>query len=465
MTLGPVWVIALLGFLAGAVLGWLARAATTKPPAAGGASDAVALELRAQIAAARAETEQARRAQVESERGRAAAEARAAEIERSVAEQRAQLEAARERLAETFKSLASEALSRNNADFLTLAEQKFGALKQSAVTDLQARQLAIEQLVKPIAESLTSYQKEARELEQQRVRELSAVGEQLRSVAQAQNTLQQETSRLVNALRSPQVRGRWGEVQLRRAAELAGMAAHCDFIEQVTVTSEDGRLRPDMIVKLPAGREVVVDSKVPLSGFLEALEAATDAEREAAITKHAKQLRTHVDKLASKQYWEQFEKAPDLAVLFIPNDSFYAAAVQRDPDVIEYALANRVIIATPSTFVGFLRSVEYGWRQEQIAESAQKVSELGRKLYERIVIFLKHLDKVGDSLHQTVKHYNASVASLQTRLVPLAERFDELGAATQEPLPEIEQITEEPRTVKQKALPGMEETRGAGAGE
>lgn len=321
-------------------------------------------------------------------------------------------------MADTFKSLAAEALAGSEARFLLLAEEKF----------------------KPLRETLAAYQKEAQELEDKRAREIGSVGEQLRSVASAQLSLQNETARLVNALRSPQVRGRWGEITLRRTVELAGMSPHCDFVEQPT--ADEGRLRPDMIVRLPAGRQIVVDAKAPLGGFLEALEAVTDAARDAALARHADQVRQHVVRLASKDYAEQFASAFEFVVLFIPNDTFLAAAAEKDPDLLEFALARKIAIATPTTLIALLRAVAYGWRQELVAENAQRVSALGQELYERLALLVDHLVKVGGSLGRAVDAYNAAASAFESRVLPAARKFQDLGAGGKkeiEPLPLLDQ--------------------------
>jgi DNA recombination protein RmuC len=408
-------------------------------------SQAQEREFRNQLAALHHAHEHLRNEFRAMEMAKVSAETHLADMHQHIETQKATLGEAKLALSDTFRSLAAEALAGNNQGFLTLAEEKFKALKEEACVDLAQRQTSIETLLVPLTESLRTYQQETKELENKRLREFSAVGEQLRQLASAQSTLQTETSKLVNALRSPQVRGRWGEITLRRTAELAGMSANCDFYEQKSITTETGRLRPDMIVKLPAGREVVVDSKVPLSAFLESLEAQSEAAREAAMTRHAGQVQSHVNQLASKEYWDQFPAAPEFVVLFIPNDSFLAAAAERDPSLVEAALNKKVVIATPTTFIALLRAIAYGWRQEQVAEGAQRISTLGQELADRMSTMAEHFSKVGHMLSRTVESYNATVASLENRILPTARKFKEFGVHTRKDVPELQPVEHRPR--------------------
>src|SRR5262249_34616197 len=275
-----------------------------------------------------------------------------------------------------------------------------------------------------------------------RLKEIGAVGEQLRAVAETQSVLQRETAKLISALKSPNVRGRWGEITLRKTAELAGMSSYCDFREQETADTEGSRLRPDMVVKLPAEREVVVDSKVPLGGFLEALEAQSDAERAFALEKHAKQVAQHVSKLSSKEYWGQFRSAPEFVVLFIPNDSFLAAAAEKDPELVESALAKRIVIATPTTFIALLRAIEFGWRQRIAVENAEHIRNLGQELSDRFGILVDHLAKLGTALGKAVECHNAAIASFEARILPAARRFKTLGAGGRKAIEELQPITD-----------------------
>ncbi len=443
----PVWI--LLSFLVGGGLAWairslLARSQTLQALA----------ELQSQNATVTAQAQQ-RQHQIDSlvldnttlrenlrqlEKAKIAAETTLACSEEHFAKQHHFLNEAQASLSDTFRSLASEALAGSNQGFLTLAEEKFKALKDEAAVELLSRQTAIETLIQPLNESLQRYQHEAKELEDKRLRELSAVSEQLRQLASTQTNLQMETSKLVNALRSPHIRGRWGEIALRKTAELSGMSAHCDFSEQVSATADTGRLRPDMIVKLPGGREVVVDSKVPLHGFLESLESQTEEARMAALTRHAAHVRTHVNTLASKEYWEQFPAAPEFVVLFIPNDSFLAAAAEQDSSLVEKALQKNVVLATPTTFIALLRAIAHGWRQEQVAKGAHRISALGQEMADRMGTLVEHFSKVGTSLSRTVESYNATVASLENRVLPSARKFKQLGVNTRKDIPELRSV-------------------------
>jgi len=455
------WVLLGLSLMIGAGLGWVLSGARSRAATSAAlrgqetrtaAAEARVEEVREQLASARNDFETLREKLRQAETAKAAADTRSSETEKNLVEQKALLEEAKTRLSDTFRSLASEALAGNNAGFLTLAEEKFRALKDEAAVDLDARKKAIEELVRPISETLSTYQDESKALEEKRLRELGTVGEQLRAVAVAQTTLQSETAKLVNALRSPQVRGRWGEITLRKTAELGGMSPHCDFVEQETVVTEGGRLRPDMIVKLPAGREVVVDSKVPLGGFLEALEANTDQERESALAKHANQVNQHVIKLAAKEYWDQFALAPEFVVLFIPNDSFLAAAAEKDPNLVESALAKKVVIATPTTFIALLMAIAYGWRQELVQESAQRISSLGQELSDRMGTLVDHLVKVGASLGRAVESYNAAVGSFEGRVLPSARKFRALGTGAKKEIEELQPVDQTPRALMESDL-------------
>jgi DNA recombination protein RmuC len=445
------WFVALLvGLVAGGGVAWLlaysrgltagaARARDIESRAA--AADARAQELRAQVQSAQSELTNLRHEWSLAEQARAAADSRAEAVTRHVEEQRRLLDEARARLTDTFKSLASDVLQGNATSFLQLAEEKFKTLREEAQVDLDARKQSISAVLNPLAQTLETYQRESRELEQRRDRELGTVGEQLRQVAASQLKLGTETARLVNALRAPHVRGRWGEIALRRTAELSGMSAYCDFTEQELLLTENGvGIRPDMIVHLPAGREVIVDSKVPLAAYLDALEASDETARLAALDRHAQQIRTHVQRLASKHYAEQVAASAEFVVLFIPNDSFLAAAAERDGDLVEWALAQQVVLATPATFIALLRAIAYGWRQAKVAENAQRISEVGRELSERMAVLVEHISTMGGAIGKAVESYNKAVGSLESRVLPTARKLESLDVGAKRGITELDPI-------------------------
>lgn len=450
MNPGFVLLVAGICVLAAASLGafWAkSRAARAQAEALGRsrAAEARVEELRRQIEALDADLDSLRGELSRADAARSTAEARLEGATKSVAEQRALLDEAKVRFADAFRSLAADALAHNSKGFLVLAEEKFKALSQSAQTDLESRRSAVAELIAPLSAALSEYQKEARGLEEKRLREIGTVGEQLRALAVSQGQLQNETSRLVNALKSPQVRGRWGEIALRKTAELAGMTRYCDFVEQESVDTDQGRLRPDLVVKLPAGREVVVDSKVPLGGFMDALEADSEDGRAQAMQKHAAQMRQHISRLSSKEYWNQFPTAPEFVVMFIPNDSFLAAAAEQDPGLVESALAQNVVIATPTTFIALLRAVAFGWRQEVMTENAQRISALGQELADRMATVSAHLSDLGRAMTRSVEAYNAAVGSFENRLFASARKFRELGVEGKKEISEPALVDYTPR--------------------
>jgi len=362
----------------------------------------------------------------------AAAKARAEEQAQAAADKLEFVANTKATLKDEFKALSADALSATSRSFLELANENLEKIHERAQGDLDARRKAVDTLVQPIVESLVKVDGKLGEIELERERAYSALNEQLRGLVETHlPMLHAETAKLVQSQRQPAARGRWGEMQLRRVVEMAGMLEHCDFLEQQWGEGEDGRTRPDLVVKLPGGRQIVVDSKAPLTAYLDAHDAADDAARAAHLKRHAQLVRSHMTALGRKAYWETFSPSPELVVMFLPGEMLYSAALQSDPELIEAGANERVLIATPTTLIALLRAVALGWREEALARNAEEVAELGKQLYERIGKLASHWTDVGAKLEKTVAAYNASVGTLEGRVLVTARRFKELGVATE----------------------------------
>lgn len=343
-------------------------------------------------------------------------------------------------LQNAFKALAADALKTNNSTFLQIAQETLKRFQSDAQGDLDARQKAVADLVTPVRESLSKVDAQIQQMEIARGEAYGDLKSQVQSLIVTQKELQSQTGNLVRALRTPNVRGRWGEIQLRRVVEIAGMLPYCDFAEQETITSDAGRFRPDLVVKLPGGKVVVVDAKTPLQAFLDAFETTDEDTRRARLADHARQVRDHINTLSGKKYWEQFESTPEFVVMFLPGETFFSAALEQDTGLIEHGVLNRVIPASPTTLIALLKAINYGWNQEKLARNAQQISDLGKELHERLRKLAGHITGVGTSLDRAVEAYNQAVGSLENRVLVSARKFAELGASVAEDIPDLEPI-------------------------
>ena len=368
------------------------------------------------------------------------------EAERTAAAEKLELlEGAKVQLKDAFATASQEALQKNNQAFLDLAQTKLAEFQRAAETDLEARQQSIDLLVKPMNDGLKQVDERLQAFDKERATAHATLEEHLRLMALSQGALASETQSLVKALRAPQVRGQWGELQLQRVVELAGMVEYCDFIQQDSVNTDDGRLRPDMVVRLPGEKVIIVDSKAPLSAYLDAMEATDEVQRGVLMDQHAKQVRDHVQALSAKNYANEYAAAPDFVVMFLPGESFFSAACQRDPNLIDFAIRRNVIPASPTTLITILKAVYYGWSQERIAKNTEQIRDLGQELYDRIRTAAEHLAKVRKGLEAAVAGYNSAIGALESRVLPTARKFRDLGAGSGEEVAVLEPVDSVPR--------------------
>jgi DNA recombination protein RmuC len=443
--MGTIIIAGIIGFTLGAAIAWAVAASRRGPSES--VLDGGAVVLEKELASAKAEINRLHSANALLQSNAASAEADKKNAEENLKSQVALMENAEARLKEAFAKAANEALLANNKHFLQLADQNFNSHKKEVTGELDARKQSIDQLVAPISEALNQYREETQKMEVKRQGDMGALGEQLKGLSQAQTTLQSETTKLVHALKSSSTRGRWGEIALKRIVELSGMSEFCRDLQQTVEGDEGKALRPDMVVHLPGGHELVIDSKSPMDAYWEYIDAPTDEKRNAALAKHTDSIKSHIRKLAKKEYWQNVVRSPEFVVMFIPGDSFLSAAVEHDRNIVEFAMSENVVLATPATLLALLKAVAYGWRQAQFAANAEKVQELGAALHDRIAKFMEHFAKIGSSLEVARKSFNDAVGSYERFVLPNVRKFKELGAGGSKELESIDEIETPIRTL------------------
>jgi DNA recombination protein RmuC len=408
---------------------------------------AVINELRGQVASKENELSALRKELDSEKKGKVESQTRLDEARKSFEEQKALIDAMKTEMTDTFNALSSAALKSSSEDFLRLASENLGKIAAETKGKLGEHNAQMEGLINPLQQSLKKYEELVHSIEVKRKQEYTSLDEQIKMLSLTHRELQKETGNLVTALRKPHVRGRWGEVTLRNVVELAGMSAHCDFTEQLSINTESGRLRPDLIIHLPGGRDIVVDSKVAMDALLDAASASTEEQKKEALKRHGQHLKKHIDMLSKKEYWSQFEMSPELTVAFI-SESALVAALEADSTIMEDSMSKRVLIATPTSLFALLTAFAYGWRQEQVTKNAEEISRLGKELYERIATFINsHFMPLGSALSKAIDSYNRSAASFDTRVLPSVRKFKELGATTAEELPSPEQVEQTPKNL------------------
>ena len=449
-------VVALVAALAGAAIGWLAAVGRTRTAVdtrlqelTGGraAAESAAGELRRQVDGLRGELAQSQQQLQREQAARASAETAHAKAQENLVEQKRLFEEARAKLVETFQAAASQVLAENNSRFLELARTRLDTLQKEAAGDLSQRQTAIAGLVEPMKQALETLRQHVTQVENSRQKAYGELSAQVQQLSDTSRALREETGSLVTSLRQPQIKGKWGELTLRRAAELTGMSPHCDFEEQVSTQGEEGRLRPDMVVHVPGGGSIIVDAKVPLHAFLAAVQAKTADDYRTAMGEHARLVKKHIQDLASKKYPAQFEETVRFVVLFLPGESFFSAAVEQDRELLEYANDRKVILSSPTTFLALLHAVAQGWQQEKLAENAREIADRGKDLHERLLKFLEYLDDVRVGLDRANASYNKAVGSLESRLLPAARKFQALAAPGGDEVPSLTPMETLPRQI------------------